>query len=176
MNFTRKLLTREAFLTFVTATFSGLAGIAAGIPITGYMLAPLFNQNKDVWRNVAEAKGGHMVTVDTIPVGKTVKVVYATKVQLEWNGSTGTTAAWLRRVGQQQFLAYAIFCTHLGCPVQWLGEQAGIFLCPCHGSVFNADGTVAGGPAPRPLFQYETRVQNGMVQIKSTNLPVVGGI
>ena len=25
------------------------------------------------------------------------------------------------------------------------------YHCPCHGSVFNGDGTVESGPAPRPL-------------------------
>jgi menaquinol-cytochrome c reductase iron-sulfur subunit len=36
--------------------------------------------------------------------------------------------------------------------------------------VYYADGTVAGGPPPRPLFQYETRVQNGRLQVLSRPL------
>ena len=39
-------------------------------------------------------------------------------------------------------------CTHLGCVVAT--TEIG-FDCPCHGSRFDADGTVLGGPAPRPL-------------------------
>lgn len=39
-------------------------------------------------------------------------------------------------------------CTHLGCVVAT--TEIG-FDCPCHGSRFDAEGTVLGGPAPRPL-------------------------
>ena len=46
--------------------------------------------------------------------------------------------------------AYAIstICTHLGCVVKVASDG---FHCPCHGSVFAADGSVAKGPAPKPL-------------------------
>jgi cytochrome b6-f complex iron-sulfur subunit len=39
-------------------------------------------------------------------------------------------------------------CTHLGCTVN---RTAKGYHCPCHGSVFNNQGKVLGGPAPRPL-------------------------
>lgn len=39
-------------------------------------------------------------------------------------------------------------CTHLGCVIAT--TEIG-FDCPCHGSRFDADGGVLGGPAPRPL-------------------------
>lgn len=39
-------------------------------------------------------------------------------------------------------------CTHLGCVIAT--TEVG-FDCPCHGSRFDAEGTVLGGPAPRPL-------------------------
>ncbi len=39
-------------------------------------------------------------------------------------------------------------CTHLGCIVA-LSENG--FQCPCHGSKFNREGKVTGGPAPRNL-------------------------
>ncbi len=39
-------------------------------------------------------------------------------------------------------------CTHLGCTVNRTNSG---FHCPCHGSVFNSDGNVESGPAPRAL-------------------------
>ncbi|MBL8176152.1 MAG: Rieske 2Fe-2S domain-containing protein [Bryobacterales bacterium] len=44
--------------------------------------------------------------------------------------------------------AVSTICTHLGCVVKPNAEG---FECPCHGSRFTHDGTVAKGPAPRPL-------------------------
>lgn len=50
---------------------------------------------------------------------------------------------------EQGIAAMSLICTHLGCIV---GEApGGGFLCPCHGSRFDAQGNVTGGPAPRPL-------------------------
>ena len=44
--------------------------------------------------------------------------------------------------------ALSLVCTHLGCIVS--KSEAG-FSCPCHGSAFDNDGRISGGPAPRGL-------------------------
>jgi len=41
-------------------------------------------------------------------------------------------------------------CTHLGCTVAWKPEQSR-FVCPCHGSQYDAQGQVVQGPARRNL-------------------------
>jgi Rieske Fe-S protein len=47
--------------------------------------------------------------------------------------------------------AYSARCTHLGCRIERVvGDEA---VCPCHGSHFRADGSVAVGPASRPLMR-----------------------
>ncbi|HYB91204.1 MAG TPA: Rieske 2Fe-2S domain-containing protein [Candidatus Binataceae bacterium] len=51
------------------------------------------------------------------------------------------------------FYVISAICTHLGCTVQWKGTE---FDCPCHGSRFNPDGAVIGGPAPAPLKWFST--------------------
>ena len=48
------------------------------------------------------------------------------------------------------FRAVSAVCTHLGCTVNRNNKGAG-FHCPCHGSQFNEDAVVTGGPAPKPL-------------------------
>ena len=51
---------------------------------------------------------------------------------------------------EDQIVALASVCTHLGCTPNWLeGEQK--FKCPCHGSGFYINGINFEGPAPRPL-------------------------
>ena len=166
MNLARKLMTREGFMTLFILSVGGLGGLILGIPIIGFVLSPLIKPPPSVWRDVG--------AIDSFKIGKTVAVVYdydQGPVQA-WSGSTQKTKAWLRRNGPSSFTAFAAYCTHLGCPVLWLQDPK-IFLCPCHGSVFNGDGSVAGGPAPRGLFTYPLRIRNGRVEIQAVKQPVV---
>jgi Rieske Fe-S protein len=49
-----------------------------------------------------------------------------------------------------RFVAFSSTCTHQGCTVS--SVEGGTINCSCHGSKFDvADGSVRGGPAPRPL-------------------------
>jgi cytochrome b6-f complex iron-sulfur subunit len=41
-------------------------------------------------------------------------------------------------------------CTHLGCVVPWSAAEKK-FICPCHGSQYDATGKVVRGPAPLSL-------------------------
>lgn len=50
--------------------------------------------------------------------------------------------------GKRGVAALSLVCTHLGCIVS---KTEGGFSCPCHGSVFDTDGRITAGPAPRGL-------------------------
>ena len=54
----------------------------------------------------------------------------------------------LRRQTEKEVAAISLVCTHLGCTVNRV--ETG-FLCPCHGSQYDSDGLVVGGPAPKTL-------------------------
>jgi Rieske Fe-S protein len=58
--------------------------------------------------------------------------------------------------------AYTLICTHAGCVVGAPNAE-GIEACPCHGSKFNADGSVANGPAKKPLKAIKLEVKDGAV-------------
>jgi menaquinol-cytochrome c reductase iron-sulfur subunit len=132
------------------------AGTVVGGPILAYLLSPLLNPAPEVWRTVGR--------LDQFPIGGTVQVEFAEPSPLPWSGQTAMAAAWLRRTGETAFTAFAVNCAHLGCPVSWLAD-ASLFLCPCHGGVYYGDGTVAAGPPPGPLFQYQVRVLGQDVQL-----------
>lgn len=49
------------------------------------------------------------------------------------------------------FVAFSRLCTHAACPIFYRPAEH-ILVCPCHGGVFSAaDGSVLGGPPPKPL-------------------------
>ena len=157
---------RRRFLVMLNLGLSSLAAALLGVPVVGFLLAPLLKQPPAVWRAV-----GH---VDSFASGHTVEVTFLNPSPQPWAGYAAKTAAWLRRDGGA-FTAYSIDCTHLGCPVDWLPD-AGLFMCPCHGGVFYKDGVVAAGPPPRPLQQYPVRVRAGQVEIRTSPLPITTSV
>jgi cytochrome b6-f complex iron-sulfur subunit len=59
-------------------------------------------------------------------------------------------------------------CVHLGCTVPW-NEGEGDFHCPCHGSVFDYNGTRIAGPATRALDLMPTVVNDdGSVSVNTS--------
>jgi glycine/D-amino acid oxidase-like deaminating enzyme/nitrite reductase/ring-hydroxylating ferredoxin subunit len=57
-------------------------------------------------------------------------------------------AVWKSTRGQVHALSAS--CTHAGCTVTWNNADL-TWDCPCHGSMFSADGKVIHGPAVEPL-------------------------
>ncbi|MGA3212003.1 MAG: ubiquinol-cytochrome c reductase iron-sulfur subunit [Terriglobales bacterium] len=59
--------------------------------------------------------------------------------------------------------AISTTCTHLGCIVS-VSETG--FACPCHGSRYDQDGFVTGGPAPKPLPWFQVSLApNGELEV-----------
>ena len=155
---------RRRFLSRVSLALSGLAGAVVAVPIVSYLLSPLINPAPRVWRDVGR--------LDEFKIGETREVAVDDPSSLPWAGQTALTAVWVRRVSENALTAFAVNCTHLGCPVNWQAG-AGLFLCPCHGGVYYDDGRVAGGPPPKPLPRYTVRVENGVVQVQTQPLPII---
>ena len=157
------VLRRRQFLTRLSIICGALAAAAVGTPILGFLLSPFVQKVPETWRGVG--------AVDDFEVGKTVEVSFLDASPSVWAGVTASTAAWLRRESTDEFVAFAVNCTHLGCPVRWLAD-ARLFMCPCHGGVYYQDGTVAAGPPPKPLVKYPVRVRNGQVEILASPIPI----
>ena len=59
---------------------------------------------------------------------------------------------WLSNTDEGVTAIYKV-CTHLGCLYNWNNQEAK-FICPCHGSQFDLDGSFLAGPAPRDLDRF----------------------
>jgi thiosulfate dehydrogenase [quinone] large subunit len=68
--------------------------------------------------------------------------------------------AYLLHPTTDTFIAFNATCTHQGCPVSYVGPG---FRCPCHGSTFDQNGQVTGGPANTPLVKIPIQVVDGQV-------------
>ena len=156
-------ITRKKFFVKLSLALAGLSAAVAAIPVISAMIAPLLETQTPQWRTVGK--------LNDFKTGTTNLVTFTNADPKSYAGITAQSAAWLRRSDQKDFIAFAVNCTHLGCPVRWENE-AHLFMCPCHGGVYYADGTVAAGPPPKSLTQYEVRVYNEDVQIKTAPIPI----
>ena len=154
---------RRKFLARLSIGLGCIGAALVGVPVAGFLLGPLFESVARKWRTVG--------AVNAFRSGETVEVKFEDASSVAWAGVTGQTGAWLRRETDGQFVAFAVNCTHLGCPVRWL-QDAELFMCPCHGGVYYKDGTVAAGPPPRPLIRYPVRVNQGQVEVLTTPTPI----
>jgi menaquinol-cytochrome c reductase iron-sulfur subunit len=157
IEWSKVLVSRDEFLKVVGLLSAAFIGLIVAIPGLGFAFEYFLVPRREDWIKVGP--------VESYQVGTTVDVVFTDTTGLPWDGVCAKRSAWLRRVDDQNFQAFAVNCTHLGCPVRW-EPGAALFMCPCHGGVYYGDGKVAGGPPPRPLHQYATRIANGQVEIK----------
>jgi len=154
---------RRKLLARISVGLGCVGAALIGVPVVGFLLAPLFEAVARTWRSVGPA--------EQFKNGTTVEVKLADASSVPWAGVTAQSGAWLRREQSGEFVAFAVNCTHLGCPVRWL-ETADLFMCPCHGGVYYKDGSVAAGPPPKPLIRYPVRVRDGQVEILTGPTPI----
>lgn len=155
---------RRGVLKFFSIVLGAIAAAAAGVPILGYFLGPIARKLGDKWVDLG--------AVSDFPQEQTRLVDFENPLHRPWDGVSGRSAAYVRRMGPSEFKVFAINCTHLGCPVSWF-PQSGLFLCPCHGGVYYADGERASGPPPRGLYEYAVRIEKGRLQILTGHLPTL---
>jgi menaquinol-cytochrome c reductase iron-sulfur subunit len=156
-------IARRQLLGKMSVGLGVVCGAAISVPGIGFVVAPLFRAEPREWRSVGR--------VETFNVGQTVNVVFVDASPLPWAGVTAKTAAWLRRVSEDEFVAFSVNCAHLGCPVRWM-EDARLFMWPCHGGVYYEDGRVAAGPPPHGLTRFPVRIEKGEVEIRTAPIPI----
>ncbi len=154
---------RRSFIVKLLLIGNAIVALLVSIPVIGALIAPLVKSEKRVWRVIGP--------IDRFEIGKTVLISYKDALQYSFSGTTGHTAAYLRRVSEGEFIAFSVNCTHLGCPVRWI-DDAELFLCPCHGGVYNRDGSNASGPPRLPLPKYPVRIRNNHVEIETSPIPI----
>ena len=158
-------VSRRWLLLTVGAFFNAVVGVAVAVPVVKYLLSPI--KPDDAYKSWVS-----LGSVDTFPVGETRLAKFTNPVGLAWDGETDRVACWVRRISEKEFQVFAINCAHLGCPVRWF-PQSGLFMCPCHGGAYYADGSRASGPPERGLFTYDTKIVHGAIQINAGQMPTL---
>jgi len=156
---------RRSFLFGLGVALNAFAAALFAIPVIAYILSPV--------RRFAWLAWTPLGPLASFPENETRLATYQNPFVKPWDGETSKIPCWVRRLTAESFQVFAINCTHLGCPVRWF-QESGLFMCPCHGGAFYADGRHASGPPPRALYQYEYKVENGQLWIRAGQLPTLG--
>jgi cytochrome b6-f complex iron-sulfur subunit len=61
------------------------------------------------------------------------------------------------RPTKDRVVVLSALCTHLNCLVTW-DEDTRRLVCPCHGAIFDINGTPLRGPAPSPLASFPAKI------------------
>lgn len=156
--------TRRGFLFTLGMALNAAAAALLGIPIVGYLLSPVRRMRAQAWIELGP--------LASFPENQTRLATYVNPFTMPWDGETANVACWVRRLDGETFQVFAINCAHLGCPVRWFAES-NLFLCPCHGGTYYADGQRASGPPPRGLYEYEYKVEKGRLLVRGGQLPTL---
>jgi menaquinol-cytochrome c reductase iron-sulfur subunit len=147
--------TRRAFHLAAIYIMGGVMAVAMAIPALVYLLIPP-RQREQGWIDAGD--------IGQITQGEPVELTFQESRLDGWRLQTEKKTAWVVKTPSNKIVAFGPQCTHLGCAYHW-EPGSSQFVCPCHTSVFSIDGKVVAGPAPRPLDQYQTKIENGRLRI-----------
>ena len=141
---------RSFFLTAIYGLWALITG-AITLPAAVYLLFPPRARKTEDWTEAGD--------VSKLDLKSPVELVFRRTRTDGWRILSEKTTAWVVKNSENEVIAFAPQCTHLGCAYHWeCGKQE--FLCPCHTSTFALDGKVTAGPAPRPLDRYKIKLEN----------------
>jgi Rieske Fe-S protein len=155
----------QKIMHWTTYAAGGVAAAAVGLPFVGFLIGSL-RKSPEKWVSLGP--------IARFPQGETRLASFISPLGQRWNGKAAHTGVYVRCLDKdkQQFVIFAMNCAHLGCPVSWF-PQSGLFMCPCHGGVYYANGECASGPPPRGLFQCAWRVQDGRLEVQAPHYPTL---
>lgn len=161
----RDRVSRRTFLMNVGLAINAVVGVLIAVPAVAYVLGPVLRRRDYLaWVDLGE--------VTKFNQGETTLVTFRNPFTNDWDGETANVPAYVRTAAPGQFTVFAVNCAHLGCPVRWFAESQ-LFMCPCHGGVYYADGSRASGPPERGLFEYPTRIEGGHLLIDAGQMPTL---
>jgi menaquinol-cytochrome c reductase iron-sulfur subunit len=133
-----------------------LIGAALSLPAAAYLFSSPKSRKESGWVDAGD--------ISKLPVGHPEEVVFRRNRVDGWKVLSEKNTAWVLRKPNNEVIALAPQCTHLGCAYHW-SEQTNQFHCPCHTSAFSPEGEVLDGPAPRPLDRYAVKIENNRLLI-----------
>lgn len=154
-------VSRRQFLTYTLTGVGGFLVAGTVMPMARFAVDPVLK---------ATGEG------DYIPTDKKIAEITEEPVRVNfhfnqvdaWYESEVTSTAWVYRDDHGEIVALSPVCTHLGCTVNWNGNDShpDHFFCPCHDGFYTKDGVnVPNTPPTRPLDIYPHMEKDGFLYL-----------
>jgi menaquinol-cytochrome c reductase iron-sulfur subunit len=154
-------LTRRDFVKVVSTFLGTIIGAVLGISAIGYLISPARSDPKlDDWVSLGP--------LETYPIGLPTRFNFTRSKTHGWEKNVYSYGVYVLRKSHEQVRVFSDICTHLGCRVTWHADIQE-YVSPCHDGHFDIDGNVTKGPPPRPLDQYEAKIEDGNLFLHLTS-------
>ncbi len=150
-------ISRRDFIKFVTGGIAAVIGAGFGIPAIGYIISPALRKQADeTWIPLGP--------FEKIPIGIPTFFSFIRRGVNGWENTVTSYGVFAIRKDETNVTVLSNICTHLGCHVRWHSDLEH-YVSPCHDGHFDILGKNISGPPPRPLDEFQTKVEDGKLSI-----------
>lgn len=150
-------LSRRNFLNTAIGAVGAVITAIIAVPVAGYFIDPALRQSG--------SKGSWVKLGPAADLSETPKQFAVSTERLDGFMTQKVNATVYAYTVNGEPLALSNTCTHLGCPAAYT-EADKEFHCPCHGGVYDITGKNIGGPPPKPLPRFATKIENGDLYVE----------
>jgi Rieske Fe-S protein len=151
-------LNRRTFYLACIYVIWAVIGLVLAVPAAVYLLWPPRPRKEQDWIEAG--------TVTELKLGTPSELVFRKNRVDGWKVTSEKSTAWVVKQAENEIVAFAPQCPHLGCAYHWVAKQ-NEFLCPCHASTFSIEGQVLTGPAQRALDRFEVKLEGDKLLLGS---------
>jgi Rieske Fe-S protein len=137
-----------------------VVGALLSVPLFRFLLFPVFKSTTGTkWATIGPIRKFESITG---PVEEEVSVEQRDGWREIYSQKSVFVIPWQNSNGKVRVLS--AICPHMGCLVHY-NEGDNQFHCPCHGSIFAADGKLLRGPAQRGLDPLPHKIADGKLSM-----------
>ena len=156
-------MTRRRFLEGTLGWVTAAIVVALGVPAAIAWVSPAFRKQTEGWSPIGKLEDPGPDQPDLSVLDTPILAHFTQFVRDAYlEAQPQNVAVYVVNHGDEEFTIFDDRCTHLGCPFSWDAGKSQ-FNCPCHNGLFDQEGRVVGGPPPRPLNRYESKVEGGVL-------------
>ncbi|MCL4507304.1 MAG: ubiquinol-cytochrome c reductase iron-sulfur subunit [Chloroflexi bacterium] len=150
-------ISRRDFTKAIMTLAGSIMGAVVALPGIAYLVSPGAKaQKSESWKSLG--------AFANYPVGDPTAFSFTTTRGNGWEKTVKSSTVYVLRGAGDDVRVFSNICTHLSCNASW-HKDVNHYICPCHDAHYAIDGAVVSGPAPRPLDQYEAKIESGNLLI-----------